>query len=81
MTQADSSSKKPESAQNSRNGQAAEESARLIEDFDALSEYLASVSGKGQELVRTYFARSATAPAQFAAGKESADPRDRKSVV
>ena len=74
MTQADSSSKKPESAQNSRNGQAAEESARLIEDFDALSEYLASVSGKGQELVRTYFARSATAPAQFAAGKESADP-------
>jgi polyhydroxyalkanoate synthase len=74
MTQADTPPKKPESAQNSSNRPSAEDAARLIEDFDALSDYLASVSGKGQELVQTYFARGAAAPMQFATGKEAADP-------
>ena len=51
-----------------------ETSARsLIEDFDALSEYVADVSGKSQEVVREFFGRNADMM-DIAQGRKSADP-------
>ena len=44
----------------------------IYEDFDALTEYLTNISGKGQEVVREYFARHAGMKA--VAGEAPRDP-------
>ncbi len=44
----------------------------IYEDFDALSEYLTDVSGRSQEVIREYFAKSRGMPAL--SGEMSADP-------
>lgn len=50
-----------------------EEGKSLVEDFDALSEYLVDVSGTGQEVVREFFVKNADAM-KVATGHKSADP-------
>lgn len=63
----------PEPAQSQAVKPAPEAPKRLFEDFDALSEYLADVTGKGQEVVREFFVKSADAR-RIAAGDRPADP-------
>ncbi|MFZ5618370.1 MAG: PHA/PHB synthase family protein [Pseudomonadota bacterium] len=52
---------------------AKEEYKSLIEDFDALSEYLVDVTGAGQEVVRDFFVKNTDAM-KVATGQKSADP-------
>ena len=46
----------------------------VFEDFDALSGYLADVTGKSQEVVREFFAAQAENPMKIATGQKSVDP-------
>lgn len=46
----------------------------IIEDFDNLSEYIADVTGKSQEVVREFFVTHSGTPAKIAAGHASVDP-------
>jgi polyhydroxyalkanoate synthase len=46
----------------------------IIEDFDNLSEYVAEVTGKSQEVVREFFAKNAETQTRIAAGQASVDP-------
>lgn len=49
------------------------EDKSLIEDFDALSGYLADMTGKSQEVVREFFVKNSDA-LKVASGQKSADP-------
>ena len=48
----------PEAEAPARPAPAAQPPKRIFEDFDALSEYLANVTGKGQELVSEFFVKN-----------------------
>jgi polyhydroxyalkanoate synthase len=50
-----------------------DESKALIEDFDALSSYLADMTGKSQEVIGEFFAKNADM-VKVATGQKSADP-------
>lgn len=50
------------------------ESKSLIEDFDALSEYVADVTGASQDVVREFFVKHADRPVKIATGQHSVDP-------
>ena len=76
MTQAEETSGKAKSARKKTpaapNGAARDDSS-LIEDFDALSDYVAEISGTGQEVIRDFFLKQSDAM-KVATGKKSADP-------
>ncbi len=46
---------------------------KLIEDFDALSEYVTDVTGKSQDVIREFFVKNAEAM-NVASGQQSSDP-------
>ncbi len=46
----------------------------LIEDFDALSDYVTDVSGKSQEVIREFFVKHTEQPVKVATGQQSVDP-------
>lgn len=46
----------------------------LFEDFDALSGYVAEVTGASQEVVRDFFIKNVNDPVKLATGKMTADP-------
>jgi polyhydroxyalkanoate synthase len=52
---------------------AAEDGKSLIEDFDALSEYITEMTGKSQQVVSEFFVKNADA-VKVATGQKSADP-------
>ncbi|MEK7265832.1 MAG: class I poly(R)-hydroxyalkanoic acid synthase [Pseudomonadota bacterium] len=85
MTQADQPTEKPKSARKKAapaapapskapEGNGADVDKGVFEDFDALSGYLADVTGKSQEVVREFFAAQAENPMKIATGQKSVDP-------
>lgn len=54
--------------------QSGDDSRRIIEDFDALSEYVTDVTGKSQEVIREFFATHADQPVKVATGQQTVDP-------
>jgi len=85
MTQADQMSDKPKSrnkkaasaeklAAGAPNSPQHSDEKSLFEDFDALSGYLADVTGKSQEVVREFFAAQVDAAVKVATGQKSVDP-------
>lgn len=85
MTQADQPTDKPKSARKkaaavsptppkTAEGAGADADKGVFEDFDALSGYLADVTGKSQEVVREFFAAQAETPMKIATGQQSVDP-------
>ena len=89
MTQADQPTDKPKSARKKAaaaspspppnlpkpaESNGADADKGVFEDFDALSGYLADVTGKSQEVVREFFAAQAENPMKIATGQKSVDP-------
>ncbi len=90
MTQADQPAQKRKSARkkaaeapaalpeavsgSATSGNGADADKSVFEDFDALSGYLADVTGKGQEVVREFFVAHADDPVKMATGQKTVDP-------
>lgn len=60
-------------SKNSGASNGAKDAKSLIEDFDALSEYIAEVTGRSQTVVSEFFVKNADA-VKVATGQKSADP-------
>lgn len=75
MTQADATTpvKPPRKKAAAAPPEAADDGKALLEDFDALSEYIADVSGRGQQVIQEFFVKNTDA-LKFGAAPKAADP-------